>query len=165
MLFFWSLDGTRKTRGHNSNIAVGCILVLYSGLVLHHVVLSRYYRDYQRAPDPDDDGYGDWVSNHKFPRNIDCNAERIEAKAALILFKRSLEKNGLRYTTILSDGDSLSFHALMQEDISGCLEIEKKDCLNHVHKRMGAALRTLVEKKKAQGESFGGKRKLTLDKI
>ncbi|KAG0433568.1 hypothetical protein HPB47_019802 [Ixodes persulcatus] len=48
---------------------------------------SWYYRDYQRAPDPDDDGYGDWVSNHKFPRNIDCNAERMEAKAALILFK------------------------------------------------------------------------------
>ncbi|CAN7996266.1 unnamed protein product [Ixodes hexagonus] len=98
-------------------------------------------------------------------KNIDCNAGRMEAEAALILFRRSLAKNGLRYTTILSDGDSRTFHALTQDSVYGYLDIEKKDCLNHVHKRMGAALRTLVEKKKAQGESLGGKGKLTQDKI
>ncbi|CAN7947863.1 unnamed protein product [Ixodes hexagonus] len=158
-------DGTWKTRGHNSNIAVGCILELYTGLVLDHVVLSRYCRGCQGAPDPDDDSYGDWVINHKCMKNIDCNAGRMEAEAALILFRRSLAKNGLRYTTILSDGDSRTFHALTQDSVYGYLDIEKKDCLNHVHKRMGAALRTLVEKKKAQGESLGGKGKLTQDKI
>ncbi|KAH7952765.1 hypothetical protein HPB49_000959 [Dermacentor silvarum] len=33
-------DGTWKTRGHKSNIAVGCIIELYTGLVLDHIVLS-----------------------------------------------------------------------------------------------------------------------------
>ncbi|KAM7302577.1 hypothetical protein ISCGN_018085, partial [Ixodes scapularis] len=87
----------------------------------------------------------------------------MEAEAALILFRRSLARNRLCYT-ILSDGDSCTFHALTQDTVYGCLDIEKKDCLNHVHKRMGGAFRTLV-KKKAQGESLGGKRKLTQDKI
>ncbi|KAM7311103.1 hypothetical protein ISCGN_008011 [Ixodes scapularis] len=144
---------------------MGCILELYTGLVLDHVVLSRYCRGCQGALDPDDDSYGDWVINHKCMKNIDCNAGRMETEAALILFRRSLAKNGLRYTTILSDGDSRTFHALTQDSVYGYLDIEKKDCLNHVHKRMGAALRTLVEKKKAQGESLGGKGKLTQDKI
>ncbi|KAM7306501.1 hypothetical protein ISCGN_010204 [Ixodes scapularis] len=157
-------DGTWKTRGHNSNIAVGYILELYTGLVLDHVVLSRYCRGCQGAPDPDEDSYGDWVINHKCMKNIDCNAGCMETEAALILFRRSLAKNGLGYTTILSDGDSRTFHALTQDSVYGYLDIEKKDCLNHVHKRMGAALRTLVEKK-AQGESPGGKGKLTQDKI
>ncbi|CAN7981564.1 unnamed protein product, partial [Ixodes pacificus] len=164
-------DGTWKTRGHNSNIAVGCILELYTGLVLDHIVLSRYCRGCQGVPDPDDDSYGDWVINHKCivtndnMKNIDCNAGRMEAEAALIQFRRSLAKNGLRFITILSDGDSRTFHALSQDSVYGYLDIEKKDCLNHVHKRMGAALCTLVEKKKAQGESLGGKGKLTQDKI
>ncbi|CAN7982563.1 unnamed protein product, partial [Ixodes pacificus] len=144
-------DGTWKTRRHNSNITVGCFLELYTGLVLDHVVLSRYCRGCQGAPDPEDDSYGDWAINHKCMKNIGCNAGRMEAAAALILFRRSLAKNGLRYTTILSDGDSRTFHALTQDSIYGYLDIEKKDCLNHKHKRMGAALRALVEKKAAQG--------------
>lgn len=158
-------DGTWKTRGHNSNIAVGCIIELYTGLVLDHVVLSRYCRGCQGAPDPSDDGYGDWAVNHKCMKNIDCNAGRMETEAAMILFNRSLKKNGLRYTTILSDGDSRTFHALTQEGVYGYISIEKKDCLNHVHKRMGTALRNLVEKKKAQGQSLGGKGNLTQEKI
>ncbi|XP_070395670.1 uncharacterized protein [Dermacentor albipictus] len=157
-------DGTWKTRGHNSNIAIGCIIELYTGLVLDHVVLSRYCRGCQGAPDPNDDGYGDWAVNHKCMKNIDCNAGRMETEAAIILFNRSLEKNGLRYTTIFTDGDSRTFHALTSGGVYGYISIEKKDCLNHVHKRMGTALRNLVEKKKAQGESLGGKGNLTQDK-
>ncbi|KAG0422453.1 hypothetical protein HPB47_001718 [Ixodes persulcatus] len=157
-------DGSWKTCGHKSNIAVGCILELYSDPVLDHVVLFRYCRGCQGTPDPDDDDHGVWVLNHKCLKNVDCNAGWMEAEAPLILFKRFLEKNELRYTTALSDRGSHTFRALTQEDIYGCLKIKKKHCLNRVNKWMGAALCTLVEKK-AQGESFGGKEKLTRDKI
>lgn len=122
-------DGTWKTHGHNSNIAVGRIFELYSGLVPDHVVLSRYCRGCQGEPDPDDDGYGDWVLSHRWLKNIDRNAGRMEAETPLILFKRSLKRNGLRYTTALSDRDSRTFYALTQEGIYGSLETEK-DCLN-----------------------------------
>ncbi|CAN8004346.1 unnamed protein product [Ixodes hexagonus] len=98
-------------------------------------------------------------------KNIDCNSGRMEVEAALIMFRRSFEKHGLRYTTVLSDGDSRTYHALTEDAVYGFVEIEKKDCLNHVHKRMGSALRTLVDKKKAQGKALGGKGRLTQDKI
>lgn len=38
---------------------------------------------------------------------------------------------------------------------------KKKRNINLVHKRIGAALHTLVDKKKAQGETLSGKRRLT----
>ncbi|KAG0411444.1 hypothetical protein HPB47_011436 [Ixodes persulcatus] len=79
------------------------------------------------APDPDDDRYAGWVLNHKCLENTDCNAGRMEAEAAPILFS----------------GEEL---AALHEGIYGCSETEQKDCLCHV--RMGE---TLVEK--AQGET------------
>ncbi|KAK8779482.1 hypothetical protein V5799_019176 [Amblyomma americanum] len=90
---------------------------------------------------------------------------RMEVEAALTMFQRSLAKYGLRYTTVLSDGDSRTFHALSEAKVYGFIKIDKKDCINHVHKRMGTALPNLVDRKKAQGESLGGRGKLTQEKI
>lgn len=46
------------------------------------------------------------------------------------------------------------------------MELEKEDCINHVHKRMGAALRNLLLKNKREGKvSLGGKGKLTGDLV
>ncbi|KAH7952585.1 hypothetical protein HPB52_024183 [Rhipicephalus sanguineus] len=114
---------------------------------------------------PQDEGYTDWLATHEFQRNIECNSGRTEVEAALTMFQRSWAKHGLRYMTVLSDGDSRTFHALSEAEVYGFIQIDKKDCINHVHKRMGAALRNLVDKKKAQGESLGGRGKLTQEKI
>ena len=43
--------------------------------------------------------------------------------------------------------------------------VDKEDCINHVSKRMGTALRNLVSESKAQKDSISGKGKLTKDKI
>ncbi|KAH7972451.1 hypothetical protein HPB52_012439 [Rhipicephalus sanguineus] len=114
---------------------------------------------------PQDEGYTDWLATHECQRNIECNSGRMEVEAALTMFQRSWAKHGLRYTTVLSDGDSRTFHALSEAEAYGFIQIDKKDCINHVHKRMGAALRNIVDKKKAQGESLGGRGKLTQEKI
>ncbi|CAN7946066.1 unnamed protein product [Ixodes pacificus] len=158
-------DGSWMTRGHSSHIGVGCIVELYSGLVIDHVVYSNFCLGCALGPEPEDDGYSHWYATHDCQRNIECNAGRMEVEAALTMFQRSLTKHGLRYTTVLSDGDSRTFHALSEAKVYGFIKIEKKDCVNHVHKRMGAALRNVVEKKKAQGESLGGRGKLTQEKI
>lgn len=81
---------------------------------------------------------------------------QMEVKAALIMFSRSFEKHGLHYTTVLSDGDCRTNHALTEEAIYGFLAIDK-DCLNCVHKRIGTALRTSVDKKMALGKVLGRK--------
>ncbi|KAM7310091.1 uncharacterized protein ISCGN_007049 [Ixodes scapularis] len=99
-------DGSWMTRGRSSHIGVGCIVELYSGLVLDHVVYSNFCLGCALGPEPEEEGYGDWYAAHECQRNIDCNSGRMEVEAALTMFQRSLAKHGLRYTTVLSDGDS-----------------------------------------------------------
>ncbi|CAN7947575.1 unnamed protein product [Ixodes pacificus] len=158
-------DGTWMTRGRSSRIGVGCIIEMYTGLVIDHIVLSNFCLGCSIGPKASEEGYADWLAEHECQKNVDCSAGRMEVEAALVMFRRSLSRHGLRYTTVLSDGDSRTFHALTEEKVYGFVPIEKKDCLNHVHKRMGAALRNVVEKRKAQGEALGGRGKLTQDKI
>ena len=79
---------------------------------------------------------------------------------------RSVEKHKLRYMIMLSDGDSKSYDAVCQARFYGSEKlIQKEDCINHVSKRMGTALRTLVDVSKAQGKSISGRGKLTKEKI
>lgn len=158
-------DGTWMTRGRSSHIGVGCIIEVYTGLVIDHVVLSNFCLGCVIGPKPSDEGYEDWLAEHECQKNIDCGAGRMEVEAALIMFKRSLSKNGLRYTTVMSDGDSRTMHSLKEEGVYGFVPIEKKDCINHVCKRMHTSLRSVREKKKAQGETLGGRGKLTDQKI
>ncbi|KAH7967695.1 hypothetical protein HPB52_001655 [Rhipicephalus sanguineus] len=120
-------------------------------------------KEYDLAPQ--DEGYTDWLATHECQRNIECNSGIVEVEAALTMVQRSWAKHGLRYTTVLSDGDSCTFHALSEAEVYGFIQIDKKDCINHVHKRMGAVLRNLVDKMKAQGESLGGRGKLTQENI
>ena len=73
------------------------------------------------------------------------------------------EKNKLRYTTFLGDGDSKSFSAVSQE-VS--YPVAKIDCVGHVQKRLGTRLHNLVKKEKfADGSRLGGKGKLTKGRI
>ncbi|KAH7947934.1 hypothetical protein HPB52_017116 [Rhipicephalus sanguineus] len=86
----------------------------------------------------------------------------MEVEAALILFQRSLQKHKMRYTTLLLDGDSRAYLALQEARVYGYVPVEKEDCIDHIHKRMGTALRNLISKQKSSGtESLGGKGKLT----
>ena len=63
---------------------------------------------------------------------------------------------------MLCDGDSKSYDAVSVSQIYGPQHvIEKEDCINHISKRRGNALRKLVETSKAQGNSISGQGKLT----
>ncbi|KAM7301688.1 major facilitator superfamily domain-containing protein 1 isoform X2 [Ixodes scapularis] len=86
--------------------------------------------------------------------------EKAKEKEYGMAVKKVIREALLHYTLVLCDGDSRTHHALT----GGFVEIEK-DCLNHVHKRMGSALRTLVVGKKAQGKVLGGKGRLAQERI
>ena len=61
----------------------------------------------------------------------------MEVECALRIWKRSVEKNGMRYTTMLCDGDSKSYDAICEAKVYGPdIVIEKEDCVNHVAKRI-----------------------------
>ena len=67
---------------------------------------------------------------------------------------------------MVCDGDSKSYDAVCQERVYGNQKsIQKEDCINHISKRMGTALRKLVDVLKAQGKSISGRGKLTKEKI
>ena len=75
---------------------------------------------------------------------------------AVIMFKRSIELHGFRYTEMLGDGDAKTHSRLLQDPYDG-RPIEKLECVNHVTMRMGTAPRNLVEKGKVQGQPTGGR--------
>ncbi|KAH7940305.1 hypothetical protein HPB52_023019 [Rhipicephalus sanguineus] len=113
-----------------------------------------------------DPRYSEWRARHKCQKNSSSKPGQMEVEAAKILFGRSLEKHGLRYTTMLCDGDSRAFNSLQEEKVYGFVPIEKEDCVNHIHKRMGAALRNLLQKSKGEGRaSLGGKGRLTAELV
>ena len=56
----------------------------------------------------------------------------------------------MRYTGMLSDGDSMAYKAMCDANF---YPVEKLECVNHCDKRMGTALR-----KKAKEERLGGHR-------
>ncbi|KAH7958418.1 hypothetical protein HPB49_001406 [Dermacentor silvarum] len=161
-----SFDGSWMTRGHSSHIGVGAVIELFTGLVLDYVVLSNFCAGCERGPKENDPAYQTWRDSHMCQKNTAKKAGEMEVEAAVLLFNRSLRKNGLRYTTILSDGDSRAFHALQEADVYGFIKIQKEDCVNHVQKRMGTALRNLIARHKGgSSETLGGRGRLTGDLI
>ena len=106
-----------------------------------------------------------WAERHTqfCPINYSGSAPGMEAAGACRMWQRSEEKNKLRYTTFLGDGDSKSFSAVSQE-VS--YPVAKIDCVGHVQKRLGTRLCKLVKKEKfADGSRLGGKGKLTKGRI
>ena len=75
----------------------------------------------------------------------------MEPEVAKVLWKRSLELHNMRYTTIFGDGDSKAFDIILASKPYGDIVIKKEECLNHVAKRLGTALRNLVQNCSKQG--------------
>ncbi|GFT03616.1 uncharacterized protein TNCV_3135821 [Trichonephila clavipes] len=59
---------------------------------------------------------------------------------------------------ILSDGDCKTFNYLCEKKVYGPdIVIKKEECINHVSKQLGTALRSTVKDCCAQGSSLDGK--------
>ena len=73
----------------------------------------------------------------------------MEAAEVLTLYRRSVEKLGLRYIPYIGDGDSSGYSAVDKEKPYGpTVFIPKEECISHVTKRMGTNLRNLVKEYK-----------------
>ncbi|KAG0429772.1 hypothetical protein HPB47_023294 [Ixodes persulcatus] len=145
-----SYDGSWMMRGHSSHISVGTAIELFTGFVLDYIVLSNFppASACERRPKQNDLSHQAWKDGHICQKTTDKKAGEMEVEAGLILFERSWQRHNLRYTTVLSDGDSHTFLALQEAQVYGFIAVNKEDCVNHVQKRMGTALRTLITKQK-----------------
>lgn len=79
----------------------------------------------------------------------------MEVDAVVEMFQRSETLYGPKYVNYI--GDSKTFKGLLDAHLYGDVLIAKKECIDHVQKRMGTQLRNLKKKKKG----LGGKGKLT----
>ena len=142
------------------------VIDLLTGLPVDFEVLSNYCLKCKMAENVE--RTDEWRDNHslKCTKNFDGTSNAMEVECAKRLWGRSIEKFNLRYTTMLCGGDSKSFDAVKDLQVYGeNVVIQKEDCINHISKRMGTALRKIVESSKAAGSSISGRGKLTQDKI
>ena len=82
---------------------------------------------------------------------------KMEVDAVVEMFKRSEDLHGLKYCQYIGDGNSKTFKGILDAKPYGNYTVTKKECIDHVRKRMGTRLRNL--KKNVKG--LGGKGKLT----
>lgn len=161
-----SFDGSWLTRGHKSLVGIGCVIDMLTGLVLDVHVLNMHCTvcartgEWIRKETPQN--FEKWLADHKASglcaTNYQGTSGMMEVKAAEVLWSRSIEKYKIRYTTMVSDGDSKSYNRLLELQPYGPqFQVEKEDCLNHVGKRMGSALRNLVADASKRGTTLGGR--------
>lgn len=162
-----TVDGTWQKRGHSSKIGVVFVISVDTGEILDYEVKSLFRHGCKaHAKDEGTDKHKEWLKEHE-PNcciNHKGSSEEMEAVGAVDMFSISITSRQLKYTTFVGDGDSSSFgrvkealHALYGDSY----EITKEECVGHVQKRLGSALRkyknNMKGKKLSDGKGVGGK--------
>ncbi|CAH3114455.1 unnamed protein product, partial [Pocillopora meandrina] len=157
-------------KGHSSKIGVVFVISVATGEILDYEVKSLvcYECRAREHMDRDSEEYKAWKASHTNCHiNHSTSSEDMEASAAVEMFGRSVEKLHLKYTTFVGDGDSSSFEA-MTAKFGDKYPVVKEECVGHVQKRMGTALRKFKKEMKgrklADGKGVAGKGRLT-DKV
>ena len=158
-----SYDGSWMKRGRRSSYGIGCVIDVVTGLVIDFGIMSLYCQSCayasKRFGGRKTKAFQKWQKKH---RDCNCNytgsSGGMEVEAAEMLWNRSLERHNFRYTTMLSDGDSRTHKHLCDLNVYGpAVPINKEECVNHVAKRMGTALRKLASEGKKAGTTLGGR--------
>ena len=170
-----TVDGTWQKRGHSSKIGLVFVLSVRTGKVLDYQLKSLYCHECvaHKKDDPSTKAYKRWWSDHRPLCNIHHkgSSDSKEREGAISIFLRSTEKYGLHYTTFVGDGDSSTYGDVKQtcyDKYGDDYLVTKEECVGHVQKRLGRALREFKAKNKGKklsdGKGIGGKGRLT-DKI
>lgn len=158
-----SYDGSWQKRGHTSLFGIGIVIDLLTGLVVDFYIVSKYCHMCaitQADLGSNSPEYKIWEEGHKKDGcliNYSGSSGGMEQFAALKLWERSEAECQMRYTTMLSDGDSKTIAHLNNAKPYGDVEIIKEECVNHVSKRLATALDKLpASVKNTHGVSIGG---------
>ncbi|KAL8589050.1 hypothetical protein ACOMHN_055063 [Nucella lapillus] len=155
-----SFDGTWMKRGFTSHYG--------TGYVLDFEVFSTYCHtcetNKEKLEGMEEVEQEEWMEAHAAECSInhEGSVKAMEKEAAVTLWNRSVQRHGLRYRTMLSDGDSTAFTAVRESQPYGPQRlVTKLECVNHCHKRMGTALRKAATEGRLGGRGVG---RLTKDK-
>lgn len=128
----------------------------------------------QKDPDHTTDRWKEWKERHDEVCSLNHagSSRAMEPDIAEVLWGRSQEKNNLRYTVFVGDGDGASFGRVAAAQPYGKEpedRVTKEDCVGHIQKRMGTKLRevkrTWQGRKLTDGKGIGGKQRLTNARI
>lgn len=162
----------------SSHLGSGYVIEVETGFVLDYHVMSNFCQKCMRIRKKLGHNIAECseeIARHKndgeCQQNYEGTAGGMEKEAALKMWNRSIENNGMRYSTIVSDDDSSAYVALVESDPYDGVPIKKEECVNHVGKRLGTRLRklkkeTLEEKVTKTGKPYkastlGGRNKMT----
>ena len=155
-----SCDGTWQRRGHSSLNGCVTVLSMETGKCLDIDILTKVChvcRKINKVTDPDEKRLLEADHVGKYKSNFTGSAPSMETVGVKNIFQRSEDKHKLQYTEYFGDGDSKGFAEVQNVYQDKGVTVEKKECVGHVQKRVGSALRKL--KKTTKG--LGGKGKLT----
>ena len=119
---------------------------ILTGLVVDFEMLSKYCPECnasERDLGKNTPDYEIWYKGQKAEcqKNHEGSSGSMEVKAAAAIWHRSEEECKMRYTTMLSDGDSKTFLMLQEMKPYGPdVVITKEECINHIAKRLGTGL-------------------------
>ena len=162
-----SFDGSwQKRYGFNSLLGVVLAISIDTGCVIDYEVKSLVCFTCKKNKDAS----AEWKDAHTKSCciNHEGSSGKMEKDGTVSIFLRSVETRKLRYTTFVGDGDSSSFGAVVDavnSKYGDQYPVEKEDCIGHIQKRLGTALRTYKNKRRgavlSDGKSTGGKGRLT----
>ena len=162
-----SVDGTWQKRGYSSLNGMVTLLSSSTGKCLDFHILSKKCKSCEVWMKREDHAkYEEWKVKHRCQVNHTKSSGSMESVGAVQMFKRSVEKHKLQYTTYLGDGDSSAFQEVVKSNPYGSgTAIVKQECIGHIQKRVGSRCRelrrSLKGKKLADGKGVSGKGRLT----
>ena len=135
---------------------------LLTGLVIDYEVLSSYChacalkQNAKQQEHISEEELDSWREAHKdCAKNFSGSSKAMEQESAKRMWARSVNRHQVRYTEMLSDGDSAAFREVVALNPYPGHEMYKLECINHAHKRMGTALREIAHRVGWEGKVWG----------
>ena len=164
-----SVDGTWQRREFSSLNGAVAALPIQTGKVLDVVPLSRYCQtciNIRKLEKSNPTLFNKLEDEHACNMNHTGSAPAMETEGAKLIFERSIQQNNICYTQYYGDGDTKSYIKVADTYKDIGKEVIKKECIDHVQKRVGCRLRKL--RKAVEGIDGKGKGKLkdnVIDKL
>lgn len=153
-------DGSWRKRGFFSLYGITSLIGWFTSKVIDLLVKSKYCKscEFWKSKEGSEE-YEEFCEAHKksCQSNHEGSLGKIEVDSVVEMFKRSEELHETKYAYYIGDGDSKTFKGIIDSEPYENLIVRKKECIDHVQKRMNTRLRNLKKKTK----KLGGKGKLT----
>ncbi|XP_029177754.1 uncharacterized protein LOC114945652 [Nylanderia fulva] len=148
-------DGSWRKRGFSSLFGLVTLIGWFSGKVIDIVVKSKYCKTcefWEKKVDTTE--YEEWKTSHanECQANHEGSAGKMEVDAIIEMFQRSEQLHQVKYVNYIGDGDSKTFKGLLESQQVENSSVKKKECIDHVQKRMGTRLCKLKNAMKGLGE-------------